>query len=106
VIRTWKIAKYDYGDEGQNMEHYGKPVPPPYDMTQIPNEFPLFMSYGGQDQLSDVKDVQVLLNDLKDHDAAKLVVAFKEAYAHMDFTFGVNAKQEVYDPMMAFFNAN
>ncbi|XP_014621646.1 triacylglycerol lipase 2 [Glycine max] len=106
MIRTGKIVKYDYGDQGQNMQHYGQPVPPLYDMTAIPNEFPLFLSYGGQDFLSDVKDVQVLLNDLKDHNGNKLVVLFKEDYAHLDFVRAVNAKQMIYDPMISFFNVN
>ncbi|RDX70565.1 Triacylglycerol lipase 2, partial [Mucuna pruriens] len=103
MIRTGKIAKYDYGDQGQNMQHYGQPVPPLYDMTAISNEFPLFLSYGGQDMLSDVRDVKVLLNDLEDHDENKLVVLFKEDYSHFDFVMGVNVKQMIYDPMMAFF---
>ncbi|XP_057431460.1 triacylglycerol lipase 2-like isoform X1 [Lotus japonicus] len=106
MVRTGKIAKYDYGDPGQNMQHYGQPVPPVYDMTKIPNEFPLFLSYGGQDMLSDVQDVQVLLNDLKDHDGDKLVVVFREDYSHADFVLGVNANELVYDPLMDFFNVN
>ncbi|KAG5117786.1 hypothetical protein JHK84_043899 [Glycine max] len=106
VIRTGTIAKYDYGDQGQNMQHYGQPLPPLYDMTGIPNEFPLFLSYGGQDTLSDAKDVQVLLNDLKDHDRNKLVVMLNEDYAHVDFVMGVNANQMIYDPMMDFFKVN
>ena len=106
MVRTGKVAKYDYGDQAENMKHYGQPSPPLYDMASIPNGFPLFLSYGGQDMLSDVKDVQVLLNDLKDHDRNKLVVLFREDYAHADFVMGVNAKQIVYDPMMAFFSVN
>ncbi|KAK7393830.1 hypothetical protein VNO78_22394 [Psophocarpus tetragonolobus] len=106
MIRTGKIAKYDYGEQGKNMQHYGQAVPPVYDMTAIPNEFPLFLSYGGQDMLSDVNDVQVLLNDLQDHDSNKLVVLFKEEYAHLDFVRAINAKQMIYDPMIAFFNVN
>ncbi|KAI4305728.1 hypothetical protein L6164_029076 [Bauhinia variegata] len=104
MIRSGKIAMYDYGDQEQNMAHYGQASPPLYDMTRIPNDFPLFLSYGGQDTLSDVKDVQVLLDNLKDHDKDKLVVAFMEDYAHMDFVMGVNAKQVLYDNMMAFFD--
>ena len=76
---------HDYDDLGQNKQHYGQPVPPVYDMTEIPNEFPLFLRYGGQDMLSDVNNVKVLLNDLKDHDGDKLVVVFREDYAHADF---------------------
>ncbi|CAJ1958137.1 unnamed protein product [Sphenostylis stenocarpa] len=103
MIRTGAITKYDYGDQVQNMQHYGQPVPPPYDMTKIPEEFPLFLSYGGQDTLSDVNDVQVLLNDLNNHGGSKLVALLKEDYAHIDFVLGVNANQMVYDPMMDFF---
>ncbi|KAF7815072.1 triacylglycerol lipase 2-like [Senna tora] len=103
MIRTGKIAKYDYGNEGQNMQHYGRPNPPLYDMTSIPNDLPLFLSYGGNDMLSDVKDVQVLLDNLKDHEKDKLDVVFVQDYAHADFVMGVNANQVVYEPMMAFF---
>lgn len=107
MIRGGFIAKYDYGNLGQNLEYYGQAVPPLYDLRKIPNEFPLFLSYGGLDWLSDVKDVNVLLNiDLNEHDPKKLVVLFKEDYAHLDFVMGVNVKQMIYDPMIAFFNDN
>ncbi|XP_027190376.1 triacylglycerol lipase 2-like [Cicer arietinum] len=106
MIRTGFIAKYDYGNAQENIQHYGQPAPPTYDMTKIPNDFPLFLSYGGKDYLSDVKDVKVLLNDLKGHDVNKLVVLFKEDYSHVDFIMAVNAKQAVYDPMIAFYDTN
>ncbi|KAK7306664.1 hypothetical protein VNO77_44616 [Canavalia gladiata] len=104
MIRTGHVAKYDYGL--QNMIHYGQLFPPLYDMTTIPNEFPLFVSYGGKDSLSDINDVHVLLNDLKDHDEKKLVVLFKEDYGHLDFIMSVNVKQMIYDPLIDFFNNN
>jgi len=107
VIRTGQISKYDYVDEAQNIQHYGQRVPPTYDITKIPSEFPLFLSYGGQDTLSDVQDVKVLFSDLNNvHDASNRVVLFKDDYAHIDFIAGDNAKQVVYDPMIAFFNAH
>ncbi|CAL5192864.1 unnamed protein product [Lathyrus oleraceus] len=104
MIRTGNIAKYDYVDQAQNVQHYGQRVPPTYDLTKIPNELPLFLGYGGKDMLADVKDVKVLLNDLQDHVANKLVEVFNEDYAHIDFIMGVTAKQIVYDPMIDFFN--
>lgn len=64
---------------------------------------PLFLSYGGKDLLSDVKDVKHLLGNLKDHDSDKLVVQYIKDYAHADFVFGIQANRDVYDPMMAFF---
>ncbi|KAL2538022.1 Triacylglycerol lipase 2 [Forsythia ovata] len=93
VIRGGSIAMYDYGSAFQNYIYYSQPTPPLYDMESIPNDLPLFLSYGGKDLLSDVKDVQNLVEKLKGHDPNKLVVQFKEDYAHLDFVFGVNAKQ-------------
>ncbi|KAJ9176845.1 hypothetical protein P3X46_012117 [Hevea brasiliensis] len=106
MVRTGTIAMYDYVNEDDNMKHYKQSTPPLYDMTSIPNDLPLFLGYGGQDSLSDPKDVQVLLHNLKDHDGDKLVLLFIEDYAHMDFVFGVNANKVVYNPIMAFFKLN
>ncbi|XP_050207840.1 triacylglycerol lipase 2-like [Mercurialis annua] len=106
MIRTGTLAMYDYGNEGDNKKHYNQTNPPVYDMTTIPNDLPLLLAYGGKDSLSDVKDVQVLLNKLKDHDSNKLVLLYVKDYAHVDFVFGVNANQVVYDPLMDFFKIN
>ncbi|KAG6750111.1 triacylglycerol lipase 2-like isoform X2 [Populus alba] len=106
VIRTGTIAMYDYGNENDNMDHYGQPTPPVYNMTSIPNDLPLFLGYGGKDYITDVRDVQVLLDNLKDHDGDKLVVQYTDEYAHADFVLGVNANQIVYDPAIAFFKIN
>ncbi|MCD9641602.1 hypothetical protein HAX54_027900 [Datura stramonium] len=43
-----------------------------YNLTNIPRDLPLFLSYGGQDALSDVQDVETLLDYLKYHDVDKL----------------------------------
>lgn len=103
MIRTGTIAMFDYGNEDNNMNHYGQPTPPVYNMTKIPNDLPLYLSYGGKDLLADPNDVKVLLGCLKDHDGDKLVIQYREDYAHADFVFGVNANQIIYEPVMAFF---
>ncbi|KAJ7960318.1 Lipase [Quillaja saponaria] len=103
MIREGTITMYDYKDEDANREHYGQPTPPIYNMTSIPSDFPLFLSYGGADALSDVKDVKLLLGSLKDHEGDKLVVQYRDDYAHADYVMAENAKQDVYDPLMAFF---
>ncbi|CAK9184075.1 unnamed protein product [Ilex paraguariensis] len=103
MIREGTIRMYDYKDEDENRKHYGQPTPPAYNMKSIPNDLSLFLSYGGADALSDVNDVQLLLDNLKDHDGDKLVVQYIENYAHADYVMGVNARQAVYDPLMAFF---
>jgi lysosomal acid lipase/cholesteryl ester hydrolase len=106
VIRTGKIAKYDYVNPLLNILHYGQLVPPTYDITKILSEFPIFFGYGGKDFLSDVEDVKILLNDLNVHNATNRVALFKEDYAHVDYIAGFNATQVVYDPMITFFNAH
>jgi lysosomal acid lipase/cholesteryl ester hydrolase len=44
-----------------------------------------------------VKDVQLLLESRQDHDADKLVVQYRNDYAHADYVIGPNAKQDVYE---------
>lgn len=85
------------------MEHYGEATPPIYNMSNIPKDLPLFLSYGGKDKLSDVKDVQILLDSLRFHDVDKLDIQFVKEFAHADFIMGVTANNIVYNQMMAFF---
>ncbi|URE21964.1 Triacylglycerol lipase [Musa troglodytarum] len=82
------ITKYDHGSSAANMAAYGQSSPPEYHMSNIPHHLPLLLSYGGGDMLSDVKDVQLLLNDLSNHDADKLVAQLVKEYAHLDFVMG------------------
>lgn len=85
------------------MAHYGEPRPPKYNLGDIPRDFPLFLSYGGKDALSDGKDVETLLDYLKFHDVGKLHVQYIKNYAHADFIMGVNAKDLVYNQVISFF---
>ncbi|KAL2583070.1 hypothetical protein GLYMA_14G050400v4 [Glycine max] len=103
MIREGTTSMFDYENRDENMKHYGQPTPPAYDMKRLPNDLPLFLSYGGADALSDVKDVQRLLEILKDHDADKLVVQYRNDYAHADYVMGENAHRDVYEPLISFF---
>ncbi|KAK1353648.1 hypothetical protein POM88_052013 [Heracleum sosnowskyi] len=95
MIRDGTIHMYDYGNADDNNQHYGQPTPPAYDMSSIPNDLPLFFANGGADALSDVNDVQLLHDDLKDHDADKMTFLYQDDYAHADYVMAVNAKQVV-----------
>lgn len=85
------------------MAHYGESRPPAYDLGNIPRDFPLFLSYGGQDALADIKDVETLLDGLKLHDVDKLHVQYIKDYAHADFIMGITAKDIVYNQIIKFF---
>ncbi|RWR74553.1 triacylglycerol lipase 2 [Cinnamomum micranthum f. kanehirae] len=104
TVRKGVTTKFDYGSPKANMVHYSQTEPSVYNMSNIPNDLPLFLSYGGQDAISDVYDVQLLLDCLKFHDGDKLTVQFVKDFAHMDFVMGVTAKSIVYNAMIAFFN--
>ncbi|KAL0424209.1 UNVERIFIED_CONTAM: Triacylglycerol lipase 2 [Sesamum radiatum] len=103
TVRDGVLSKYDYGNPNFNVEHYGESKPPVYDLSRIPHDLPLFLSYGGQDALSDVKDVATLLDYLKLHDVDKLHVQYIKDYAHADFIMGVTAKDIVYNQIVSFF---
>ncbi|XP_020674871.2 triacylglycerol lipase 2 isoform X2 [Dendrobium catenatum] len=104
TMRSAMLTKYDYDDEAKNMAHYGQKTAPAYNMSRIPNDFPLFMSYGKEDLLADVNDVAHLLEIIDHHNRNNLTVQLLGDYAHMDFIMAENASQLVYQPLMDFFN--
>ncbi|XP_022750479.1 triacylglycerol lipase 2-like [Durio zibethinus] len=103
TVRDGVIAKYNYGRPDYNLMHYGEARPPIYNISNIPHDLPIFISYGGQDALSDVQDVQLLLDGLKFHDVDKLMIQYVKDYAHADFIMGINAKDIVYNKVIQFF---
>ncbi|MCD7455044.1 Lipoyl ligase [Datura stramonium] len=102
TVRDGILSKYDYGSN-KNMAHYGEAKPPMYNLGNIPRDLPLFLSYGGEDALSDGKDVETLLDYLKFHDVGKLHVQYIKNYAHADFIMGITAKDLVYNQIISFF---
>jgi lysosomal acid lipase/cholesteryl ester hydrolase len=104
AFRDGVLSKYDYVWPNVNEEKYGLPDPPAYNMSNIPSTFPLFLSYGGQDELADPADVGLLIGDLIGHDRDKLTVQYLEQFAHADFVIGTCAKDYVYNGVISFFN--
>ncbi|XP_065879610.1 triacylglycerol lipase 2 isoform X2 [Euphorbia lathyris] len=103
TVRDGMLEKYNYGRSDYNMMHYGETRPPIYNLSRIPKDVPLFISYGGRDALSDVKDVQLLLDHFKYHDVDKISIQYVKEYAHADFIMGMNAKDIVYNQVYSFF---
>ncbi|CAN6457267.1 unnamed protein product [Victoria cruziana] len=106
MIRTGNLAMYDFENVFANLKKYGQFWPPAYDLTAIPTDFPLFLSYGGRDAVLDVKDAELLLDQLRDHRKDKLMVQLIEEYAHLDFVMGYNARTKVNTPVLEFFDSN
>ncbi|KEH22048.1 putative triacylglycerol lipase [Medicago truncatula] len=104
IVRHGVLAKFNYVRPDYNIMHYGEIFPPIYNLSNIPHDLPLFISYGGQDALSDVRDVENLLDRLKFHDVDKRSIQFVKDYAHADYIMGFNAKDIVYNSVLSFFN--
>ncbi|KAK7336058.1 hypothetical protein VNO77_16587 [Canavalia gladiata] len=104
IVRHGVLAKFNYVIPDYNIMHYGDIFPPIYNLSNIPHDLPLFISYGGRDALSDVGDVQNLLDALKFHDEDKRSIQFIKEYAHADYIMGSNAKDLVYNSVLSFFN--
>jgi lysosomal acid lipase/cholesteryl ester hydrolase len=102
AVRDGVLQKYDYVLPSRNIASYGWAEPPAYNMSNIPADFPLFLSYGGLDALADPTDVRILLDDLRGHHPDKLTVQYLEHFAHLDFVMGVCAKDYVYEDVIAF----
>ncbi|KAF0901085.1 hypothetical protein E2562_037651 [Oryza meyeriana var. granulata] len=103
TVRDGVLTKYDYVRPDVNVAKYGQADPPAYNMSAIPAWFPLFLSYGGRDSLSDPADVALLLDDLRGHDGDRLTVQYLPQFAHADFVIGVCAKDYVYNDVISFF---
>jgi len=100
VIRKGTFSKYDYG-KLKNMIEYGKFKPPKFDLSRIPKSLPLWMAYGGNDALADITDFQHTLKELQ----STPEVIYLENYGHVDFILSLQAKQDLYDPMISFFKS-
>ncbi|WVZ79311.1 hypothetical protein U9M48_026905, partial [Paspalum notatum var. saurae] len=104
LVRKQVVRRYDYGNEKENMKHYGQPQPPVYNLSSIPRHMPMFLTHGGQDFLGDVPDTRHLLRTLvRQHDSDDIEVMYMPDYAHGDFIMGFNAPQLIYEPMVEFF---
>lgn len=100
MIRTGSFAKYDYGMY-KNLRHYGSFKPPIFDLSLIPQSLPLWMAYGGKDDLADVIDVRHTLKELP----CKKELLYLDNYGHVDFLLSVKAKEDVYEHMIEFFSS-
>ncbi|XP_004496935.1 triacylglycerol lipase 1 [Cicer arietinum] len=100
MIRQGTFSKYDYG-KLKNLKEYGTFKPPKFDLSRIPKSLPLWMAYGGNDALADISDFQHTLKELR----STPEVVYLENYGHVDFILSLQAKQDLYDPMISFFKS-
>ncbi|CAK8573899.1 unnamed protein product [Lathyrus sativus] len=100
MIRKGTFSKYDYG-KLRNLKEYGNIKPPKFDLSRIPKSLPLWMAYGGNDALADITDFQHTLKELP----STPEVVYLENYGHVDFILSLQAKQDLYEPIINFFKS-
>lgn len=75
---------------------YHQLEPPSYDLGAIAT--PLTIFHGGRDRLADPQDVATLLRALPP--GAVAYSQFVPSYEHIDFTWGIDARERVYPPLL------
>jgi len=85
------FKKYDYGKEG-NMQRYGTPTPPVYDLGQITE--PIYMFVGEYDHLASPADTATLRGKLT---GSSKVEYRRYALGHGSFIWGLNVAEYVND---------
>ena len=98
VIRKGTFSKFDYGTQ-RNSKVYSSNIAPPYEVSDIPKDFSMFVAYGGKDVITVPDDVQRLLDMLP----CNVTVSYLVSYAHFDFILGTKAKVDVYNNFISFF---
>lgn len=94
MIKDFRM--YDYKDEMRNMEEYGQPVPPQYNVSKITLKT-IVLFRGTNDYLSDPQDQMILLTRLRvplyeDH--------ILEDYSHIDFIVSPTVTRDINEPIL------
>ncbi|XP_008836072.1 gastric triacylglycerol lipase isoform X2 [Nannospalax galili] len=86
---------FNWGSPYQNMLHYNQNTPPFYNVSDM--TVPIAVWNGGNDILADPRDIGILLPQLRN------LVYHKEIlpYNHLDFIWGINAPQELYNEIVS-----
>lgn len=93
LIVAGKCQKFDYGKKG-NRQHYNQDTPPVYDATKMITPTAFF--FGGHDTLSNKTDVEALMSKLPPVKYQE----FLSKWNHIDFVFGIDAKELLYDKLV------
>ncbi|KAF6772794.1 Lysosomal acid lipase/cholesteryl ester hydrolase [Paragonimus kellicotti] len=93
-IMNDRFQQFDYGKK-KNMEIYGQPTPPEYDLSNI--TVPTVVFSGGHDWLAVKKDILRLVDRL-----GKAVISYThfDDYNHLDFVWGMDTGYVLYPAVL------
>lgn len=92
ICHRKKNLRYDYGSAARNMEKYGQPTPPAFNVSRI--RTPLHLFWSREDWLADDTDIRLFLDvvDPTIIKSAEIIPGFN----HFDFIFGTEAGDRVF----------
>ncbi|KAJ1372910.1 hypothetical protein KIN20_035221 [Parelaphostrongylus tenuis] len=95
IVKSRKCEKFDYGPKG-NMQEYGQKTPPVFDLRKITT--PTYLYWSKDDILADTEDIrETILSEMN----ATIRGSYElPHYTHLDFVFGINATNDVYQPIV------
>ncbi|KAG9449059.1 hypothetical protein H6P81_009024 [Aristolochia fimbriata] len=99
-VRSGRFCKYDRGFIN-NLIHYWSFNPPSYKLHRLPEDLPLLLAYGGNDDLVDTQDVMRLTSEIP----GTVEMHFLPSYSHSDFVLGMQAHIDLYPRILSFFQS-
>jgi len=96
-VRLNAFQHMDWGRE-KNIQKYGQPTPPPYDLSKFPPSLPYALFTGGEDYLADAEDVKHLLSLLP---RKPDLVVYEPKFSHVDYVLSYKANQQIYPQVLS-----
>ena len=100
-LLDYVFRKYDFGEE-DNIEHYGSPIPPSYDLNNV--KVPVALFVGDKDDLAVVSDSEVLAEHLPNVSLFQIVEF--NGWTHLDFAIAIDADKLVYSKIIEMMQSN
>lgn len=95
MIRGGEFNQFDYESVRMNKKMYGRPTPPPYDLSKI--TAPINIYYSKDDETATAENAVKLFPQLQNLKSTFLVPI--EDFAHVDFTYS-RFLRTVYDKLI------
>lgn len=97
----YEFRKYDFGNDRVNIQHYGTPEPPLYNLANV--KTPLAVWSGNKDYLADITDIEKLVGVLP-HVVFYEVVPI-DGFTHLDFAIAIDADVALYSKILEMMNS-
>ncbi|XP_053607252.1 lipase 1-like [Plodia interpunctella] len=94
-LNTHKFRRYN-DIPIRNIERYGRPTPPEYDLNRVTVPTHLYYSYS--DDIAHYLDVEHLADNLPN--VIDRIIMERFSFTHFDFIWGIDVKEQLYDKLL------